>query len=402
MENCTLYSHHIGFDKIESIIRAQLPKAVIKRQDTATQQSLLVQTKKGFLGRKYTITINYRQRNTPSYELTSINCPLTQNLMGMSNFVQSLPARNKTVQQSLLQKIATLNCEVSFMVNPYISEEFEQVLQQISQAFDGIIFAPPSSLFSKSNQQQFLDKELNLILDLVGVSEIDHLAVEIDSIYYDQHAATYTTEQINRKHKSEATLQKHQIKLNTNLPCIPSTEQINLRDKSEIINRIYALTVITAKAEGIPEEQIEQLISSKTITAFSPYEQHALDNGLPDKEWSVLTWRYESLFLLCWVIKKVDVLPYPSQMCDAGQFLSPVLQQSRAELEQSASLRTKEEVLDALDLIYRLNWACVDARINKTTLEGNIHPGIVYERHYALNWLTNYQNLDWDNVRTDT
>jgi len=43
----------------------------------------------------------------------------------------------------------------------------------------------------------------------------------------------------------------------------------------------------------------------------------------------------------------------------------------------------------------------VDARINGRQIT-EIHPGVVYERHYALNWLINYMNQDWDDVSCDT
>ena len=49
-----------------------------------------------------------------------------------------------------------------------------------------------------------------------------------------------------------------------------------------------------------------------------------------------------------------------------------------------------------------LNWACVDARVKEETASGKLHPGIVYERHYALNWLTLHRQQAWDNVTTDT
>ncbi len=64
-------------------------------------------------------------------------------------------------------------------------------------------------------------------------------------------------------------------------------------------------------------------------------------------------------------------------------------------------MRSKVELLDAADLYYRLDWACVDARINGKEMT-QAHPGVVYERHYALNWLISYGNQEWDDVRCDT
>jgi hypothetical protein len=31
-----------------------------------------------------------------------------------------------------------------------------------------------------------------------------------------------------------------------------------------------------------------------------------------------------------------------------------------------------------------------------------LHPGVLYERHYALNWLIGYCDQEWDEVTTDT
>jgi hypothetical protein len=402
MENCTIYSHSIDFEVIEPIVKKHLPKASVKRQDLNGEKVLLITSKKGFLSRKHTATIKGRKRTKPSYQLNQVDCPICQNLMGMQNYVTSLPAQNKDIQSLLLEKIATLNSEISFMVQPYISEDFEQILKAILQELDGILFTPPTSLFSKSEHQQFLDKNFDLILDSIGVSELTELEVIIDAKYHDQPKIEYTVAQNNRKAKSEAVLEKHQVKINTNLPCTADFAQLKLRDQDAIIDRIYALTAITAKAEGVLSSELETIIFEKEITAFSPYESHVLKNEISEKDLSVLTWRYESLFLLCWAVNKIDTLPYPSEMCSTESFLAPILEQSRADFSATAKLRSREEVADLLDLIYRMNWACVDARIKKETTSGKLHPGIVYERHYALNWLTHHRQQAWDNITTDT
>jgi hypothetical protein len=402
MENCTIYSHSIDFEAIEPIVKKHLPKASIKRQDLNGQKILLIVSKKGFLGRKYKATIKGRQRVTPSFQLDKVACPICQNLMGMQNYVTSLPAQDKGIQSLLLQKIATLNSEINFMVQPYVSEDFEHILKEILQELDAILFTPSTSLFSKSEHQQFLDKDFGLILDSIGISEVSNIDITIDSKYYDQPKVEYTKAQKDRKVKSEAILQEHQVKVNANLPCTADATAIKLRTQAAIIDRIYALTIITARAEGIPMSELQKIIAEKEITQFSPYESHVLNNEIPAEELSALTWRYESLFLLCWVINKVDTLPYPSEMCPVQTFLAPILDQSRAEFTSNITLRSKEEIADVLDLMYRMNWACVDARIKAETTSGKLHPGIVYERHYALNWLSGHRKQAWDDITTDT
>lgn len=52
-------------------------------------------------------------------------------------------------------------------------------------------------------------------------------------------------------------------------------------------------------------------------------------------------------------------------------------------------------------MIYRLDWACVDARIKGNEAPASLNADVVVERHMALNWLIGYDD-DWDNVSTDT
>ena len=65
-------------------------------------------------------------------------------------------------------------------------------------------------------------------------------------------------------------------------------------------------------------------------------------------------------------------------------------------------LRTKKKILEQADLILRLDWACVNARMKNEPAPGNLDKGVVFERHHSLNWLINYMNQDWDNITTDT
>jgi Domain of unknown function (DUF4272) len=61
-------------------------------------------------------------------------------------------------------------------------------------------------------------------------------------------------------------------------------------------------------------------------------------------------WRYEGLHVMLWALGYLDSLVYPSRMCNVQ----------------------------------------ADVKI------------VVYERHYALNWLMNYLGQAWDDVSTDT
>lgn len=67
-----------------------------------------------------------------------------------------------------------------------------------------------------------------------------------------------------------------------------------------------------------------------------------------------------------------------------------------------AKLRPLAELLDQTDRIYRYHWAVVNARVSGTAPPAGLEPGVVLERHYALNWIIGYMEQEWDEITTDT
>lgn len=404
MENCTIYSHQLEFERVVQIVKEKLPKAKIEFNDKGIQKSLVATTKTGFLKPPRTIKINYRQRKKPSYKLEQIECGLTQYLAGMVNFIKSFPTNNETLRNKFLHKVMAVNCEMPFIAEPEIANEFELILRQIVAELDGFIFTPPSRLFHKSDRQHFLDKKLNLILDTNGNSEIEDIEVNIDAKYHDQQPIeNYDEEQRLRKTQSEAFLESRSIKVNKNLPCVPSSTTTKIRSAKEVIDRTYALLIMAAKGEGVVQDFLVKTVETKKINSFTPRETYIYQaESLNNQEKVYASWRYESLYTMLWVLGKMKQLKYPSEVCDVQKIVDKILQPSREEFELSVNLRNNSEILDELDKTYRMHWACVDARIKGQEVAGNINPSIVYERHYSLNWLTNYQNQDWDAIQTNT
>lgn len=76
MENCTIYSHHLEFEKVAQIVKANLPKANIEFNDGGTEKSLIATIKGGLFSKNKSLAIRYRQRKEPSYKLEKIDCDL--------------------------------------------------------------------------------------------------------------------------------------------------------------------------------------------------------------------------------------------------------------------------------------------------------------------------------------
>ncbi|UII19615.1 DUF4272 domain-containing protein [Fulvivirga ligni] len=213
--------------------------------------------------------------------------------------------------------------------------------------------------------------------------------------------------ELTRKEKTEKFLEKKKVKINYNLPPIESEEETILRSPKEVAQRVTVLATTNMVAfNGITgEEAIEYLQAYNLWDYVTSDEKNFLEDPTDEKK-SQETWKCEAIWTLMWSLKIVDDLGYPNQMCDLNNITAekyPIGQNKDPNdfIESITESRTKAEILDANDLYYRIDWACVDARINGLDLK-DLNPGVVYERHYALNWLVNYMDQEWDDISTDT
>lgn len=211
----------------------------------------------------------------------------------------------------------------------------------------------------------------------------------------------------SRKEKSEEILKKEEIKINFNLPPIESEEETTIRTPQEIAIRvtILAITNLVVFDSIDSEEGINYMKESNLWELATPNEKEFLIHPTEDKKFQE-TWKCECIWVLLWALKIVNTLPFPDELCDLNDI--PVDQypiggdiDPNDFINTKYQIRSKSEILDANDLYYRYHWACVDARLNNIEIT-KIDSGIVYERHYALNWLIHYMDQEWDDVSCDT
>lgn len=209
-----------------------------------------------------------------------------------------------------------------------------------------------------------------------------------------------------RKDRSIALLKDKSIYVIDHLPEIESENETTIRTAREISERVCILCITNLLAfESIEnEDAIEYLKENELWDKVTEKEKDFLINPTDDKKTSE-TWKCEAIWVLMWALKYIDKLDFPTDLCDLNELENnyPLSENStlKSFIEKSNEVRTKSEILDEADFIYRLNWACVDSRIKGKELE-EVHPGIVYERHYTLNWLINYMNQEWDDITCDT
>jgi hypothetical protein len=209
-----------------------------------------------------------------------------------------------------------------------------------------------------------------------------------------------------RKAETEKLLQKEGIPFFPSLPCVESEAKTELRSPEEVGIRIACLfcTVGFAFESGDPVYS-DYLRKHHLWDHLTPNELSFLSNAAPDGQTVInFTWRSEALFVLMWAARLVDVLPLPRQETATGEIVSrfPDVDQSPWPFIRGLRLRKKEEILDASDLIYRLHWATRQAELEGKPPPAGLIPGVIQEWHHAINWITRYDDQEWDEGATDT
>ena len=214
-----------------------------------------------------------------------------------------------------------------------------------------------------------------------------------------------------RQARCEEELGQFGIRVPATLPPVVSEIDVVLRPAPEVARRAMALFVVALRAESlmsrdIPVEDLKD--RPLALRALTPKERVFLNDAAPDQQQIInFAWRYEALWMLAWAIGLVEELCYPSETCDVGILSKILLALDEEALLKKAKLLPTETLLDALDLHFRLHWVVRQRQQDgkppdDETGGSDLDPGVVLERHHALNWLVQYKGAEWDDVETPT
>lgn len=215
----------------------------------------------------------------------------------------------------------------------------------------------------------------------------------------------HRTAPAKRRAQTEDKLTGLGIPIFRGLPEIESDHSVELRSAEDVGIRIMCLyCVVGAAFTGAVEPIADYLRANRLWDHLSPNEVEFLTNPIQEEDSMNLGWRVEAMSLLMWAVGLFDELPLPTGQTDNDEVLErlPLDRKDPWPFIHGLELRPKAEILDASDLIYRLHWAVRQARIEGSPPPGGLDPGVVYEWHYAINWLTKYDDEEWDEVSTDT
>lgn len=177
------------------------------------------------------------------------------------------------------------------------------------------------------------------------------------------------------------------------------------RPATEVARRSLALLATLWVANGLDADQAsEWLVSEDLVDALTPSEHAILADG-PETHpttTNTILWQVEAVWALAWTLRLTRTLDVTKSVGDEMASLFPDVPggEEAGQFVSSAALRSREELIQMLDLIYCVHWAVADARLSR----GEVLPGLeeprILERRRALEWVM--CDEEWDELSLDT
>ncbi|TKD58973.1 DUF4272 domain-containing protein [Flavobacterium sp. ASW18X] len=402
---CTVYCDSSVIDRVPVLIQQYFPKAKWQVEENEAHSVFTFAQKHGFFKGKSNFKISVRERNA-DLSLEKDTSLLATNLKGMLGYISTFPVKYPAAVDQLQETIPRMVSEVAILADVENSSALKQLVDMLTTATDGFVFAQQKGFVGVAEYPHFLNGDYKVILDVHGASEIHKdlgVFVALDS----QPEITLLPDQIARKQRNIAYIKKLGLKTIDHLPAVESETEVQLRSAEEIAYRAICLAIINLVAfDSITGDRALQMIREYNLEGKITPDELTFLNKPTAQAKTQMTWRCEGIWTLCWALGIVEELGDANQLADLNkipQEAYPIVPKRHPDtfVQKHTTVRSAKEILDQNDLYYRLNWACVDARINNKTIS-EVNPSLCYERQYALNWLITYMDLGWDDVSCDT
>lgn len=196
-----------------------------------------------------------------------------------------------------------------------------------------------------------------------------------------------------RKDISIEILKSQGVPFIDHLPLVYETSEVVPREKDEVIARAICsfaaiMCACTIKDNGELTDEDKQGAKDFLDNRFgcldklTRMERRVIEGEASCDEAVNMSWKYESLWALMWAMGLVKKLDFPKDICDCDF----VMKTFSGDFSERVKMRGTDEILQALDLIYRYHWACVNSRVHGTKSAG-LDEEVVMERRGGLEWL---------------
>ncbi len=310
---------------------------------------------------------------------------------------------NRDVKNAALMQIEVFNAFAEFTLHPpYTDSDAEMLVSavyKIAETVCGFVMKSPSKLYRWDKKLLISEDGRTDFTEFMPIRRSGSAVSKADSDAAD--AA--------RRLKSIEILQKHGVGIPADMPVQIPESKAKLRDSEEIVDRLAALFACALKGQAYASpvgiaapgafvsNAVKRLDKQYGVSRlFTRKEAEYIVRGRESQHASFHL-RMESCQVLLWALGLIS-MGWPSERADTENLLRIIRDADTEMLLKIAKPRPLNMILSMHDVTYRLHSICVRSS-EEALKELNLDHDVIYERHYALNWLLTADGIaDWDMV----
>lgn len=352
----------------------------IKSVTNEADKEITSKTKKFFLVLKNDRKLSIQVNPSPKYIL--------ETEFFMELFLEKLKFETfKNLNEKEISKYTRILIAVE-MLNKNKRDDDELLRKKVTEFFYGF----QKFLIAKRLKHYHYDKK-NLVRDEEKWDFSDFIPPLSEKMFENFEQ---TKEDADRMERNIKLMEKDKMPFYDKMEVNISEKDVKIRKKWEIIRKVVAIVITRIAAQTFLEKKENMLKNlSDIIEIFekkyqfkeflTKREREFLENKKENYQLNVeFYFRLETAQTLLWVLS-IDKLPDLNNFSDLAEIIEILENENLKSFARKCEIRSKNQILDALDYMYRLNWANVEVKLNGYSRI--VNESILYFTRLGLEWV---------------
>lgn len=352
----------------------------IKSVTNEADKEITSKTKKFFLVLKNDRKLSIQVNPSPKYIL--------ETEFFMELFLEKLKFETfKNLNEKEISKYTRILIAVE-MLNKNKRDDDELLRKKVTEFFYGF----QKFLIAKRLKHYHYDKK-NLVRDEEKWDFSDFIPPLSEKMFENFEQ---TKEDADRMERNIKLMEKDKMPFYDKMEVNISEKDVKIRKKWEIIRKVVAIVITRIAAQTFLEKKENMLKNlSDIIEIFekkyqfkeflTKREREFLENKKENYQLNVeFYFRLETAQTLLWVLS-IDKLPDLNNFSDLAEIIEILENENLKSFARKCEIRSKIQILDVLDYMYRLNWANVEIKLNGYSRI--VNESILYFTRLGLEWV---------------
>ena len=352
----------------------------IKSVTNEADKEITSKTKKFFLVLKNDRKLSIQVNPSPKYIL--------ETEFFMELFLEKLKFETfKNLNEKEISKYTRILIVVE-MLNKNKRDDDELLRKKVTEFFYGF----QKFLIAKRLKHYHYDKK-NLVRDEEKWDFSDFIPPLSEKMFENFEQ---TKEDADRMERNIKLMEKDKMPFYDKMEVNISEKDVKIRKKWEIIRKVVAIVITRIAAQTFLEKKENMLKNlSDIIEIFekkyqfkeflTKREREFLENKKENYQLNVeFYFRLETAQTLLWVLS-IDKLPDLNNFSDLAEIIEILENENLKSFARKCEIRSKNQILDVLDYMYRLNWANVEIKLNGYSRI--VNESILYFTRLGLEWV---------------